>query len=414
MKIHIIGGGVVGLCSAWYLVQAGHGVTVIDKTDLTDGTSHGNAGMVVPSHFIPLATPGVMAKGIRWMFDKRSPFFIKPRLNAELIQWLWRFYKACSPEKVERAIPALKQLNEWSRELYREFAADPTFDFDFEKKGLLMLYQDKKTGHEEIEVAEKAHSLGMEAEVLSPSQVQELETGVEVDVLGGVYYPNDAHLYPNTFMQQLTNELIRLGVDFHKGNSVMDLRSRKGKVEKILMSDDSILEVENLILTAGSWSAKLLKRAGIKILLQDGKGYSMTYKNPASRPNIPTILTEAKVAITPMGNDLRIGGTLEISNFSTHIHKFRLEGILNSLPSYYPGFSLPMPALDQIWQGYRPCTPDGLPYIGRSAKIDNLIVATGHAMMGMSMGPATGKLVAQMIQNQNLGMDVGLFGIDRF
>jgi D-amino-acid dehydrogenase len=414
MKIHIIGGGVVGLCSAWYLVQEGHEVTVIDKTDLTDGTSHGNAGMVVPSHFIPLATPGVMAKGIRWMFDKRSPFFIKPRLNTELIQWLWQFYKACSPEKVENAIPALKQLNEWSRDLYGEFAANPLFDFDFEKRGLLMLYKNKKTGREEMEVAEKANTIGIAAQVLSSSQVKALETGVEVDVLGGVYYPNDAHLYPNTFMQQLAGELKKAGVTFQTGNTVVDLRTTNGKVEKILMSDGTTIEVDNLILSAGSWSAKLLKRSGIKILLQDGKGYSMTYKNPAVKPKIPSILTEAKVAITPMGNDLRIGGTLEISNFSTKISKFRLEGILNSLPEYYAGYSLPMPTQEKIWQGYRPCTPDGLPYIGRSARIDNLIVATGHAMMGMSMGPATGKLVAQIAQDQKLGMDIQLFGVDRF
>lgn len=414
MNIHIIGGGVVGLCSAWYLARDGHQITVIDKTDLTDGTSHGNAGMVVPSHFIPLATPGVMAKGIRWMFDKRSPFFIKPRLNTELLQWLWQFYRACTPEKVDHAIPALKHLNEWSRDLYREFAANPSFDFDFETRGLLMLYTDKKTGQGEIEVAEKAHELGLEARILSPGQVRELETGVKVDVLGGVYYPEDAHLYPNTFMRQLVEELKLMGVVFQTGESVVDLRTHKGKVEAIRLSDDSIVKVEHLILAGGSWSAKLLKKAGIKILLQDGKGYSMTYKSPDSRPIIPTILTEAKVAITPMGKDLRIGGTLEISNFSERIHKFRLEGILNSLPRYYPEYKLPMPGEEAVWQGYRPCTPDGLPYIGKSKKIYNLIVATGHAMMGMSMGPGTGKLVAQMQQDQQLGMNVDLFEVDRY
>ncbi|KAA3636103.1 MAG: FAD-dependent oxidoreductase [Bacteroidetes bacterium] len=414
MKIHIIGGGVIGLCSAWYLAQEGHEITVIDKTDLSDGTSHGNAGMVVPSHFVPLATPGVIAKGIRWMFDKRSPFFVKPRLNRELLQWIWQFYKACTPEMVDRAIPSLKHLNEWSRDLYREFATNPAFDFDLENKGLLMLYKDKKTAREEIEVAEKAHEMGLEAQLLSPTEVQQLETGVKVDVLGGVYYPEDDHLYPNTFMQQLVKELNGLGVKFKTGKSVVDINTSNGKVEKLLLSNGQTVPVEHLVLAGGSWSAQLLKKAGVKILLQDGKGYSMTYTSPTNRPSIPTILTEAKVAVTPMGSDLRIGGTLEISNFSEKIHKYRLEGILNSMPRYYP--ELTLPALDQksVWQGYRPCTPDGLPYIGKSRKLKNLVVATGHAMMGMSMGPGTGKLVAQIMQDQPLGMEIDLFKVDRF
>ncbi len=414
MKIHIIGGGVIGLCSAWYLAQEGHEVTVIDKTDLSDGTSHGNAGMVVPSHFVPLATPGVIAKGIRWMFDKRSPFFVKPRFNPELLQWIWQFYRSCTPEKVDRAIPILKELNQRSSDLYREFANNPAFDFDFESKGLLMLFKDKKTANEEMEVAEKAHELGMEARVLSSSQVQELETGVKVDVLGGVYYPEDTHLYPNTFMRQLIKELRGLGVKLETGKSVIDINTSKDRVEKLLLSNGQTIPVEHLVLAGGSWSARLLKKAGVKILLQDGKGYSMTYSSPVSRPLIPTILTEAKVAVTPMGNDLRIGGTLEISNLSKKIDKFRLEGILNSMPRYYP--ELTLPALDQksVWQGYRPCTPDGLPYIGKSRKFKNLVVATGHAMMGMSMGPGTGKLVAQIMQDQQLGMEIDLFKVDRF
>lgn len=414
MQIHIIGGGVIGLCSAWYLKQEGHEVVVIDNTDLTDGASHGNAGMVVPSHFIPLATPGVMAKGIRWMFDKRSPFFIKPRLSPQLLEWVWKFYRSATPEKVNKAIPVLKQLNERSRDLYQQFAATPPFDFDLERKGLLLLYNSPKTEQEEIEIAEKAHGLGMEARVLSSTEVQQLETGVKVDVRGGVYYPGDAHFYPNTFIRQLAAELKASGVNFITGKSIVDFNTGGGKIEKLLMSDGSAIDVKQVVLAAGSWSARLLKKAGVKILLQDGKGYSVTYENLAARPEIPTILTEAKVAITPMGKHLRIGGTLEISNFSEKINQFRLQGILNSLRHYYPEFSVEMPDEKSVWHGYRPCSPDGLPYIGKSKKIENLIVATGHAMMGMSTGPATGKLVAQMFAGEKTEMDVSLFRVDRF
>lgn len=414
MKIHIIGGGIIGLSSAWYLVEQGHEVVIIDRTDLTDGTSHGNAGMVVPSHFVPLATPGVIAKGIQWMFNKKSPFFIKPRMSMELIQWLWQFYKACTPEKVDRAIPTLMKLNEWSRDLYREFSGKPGFDFDFEEKGLLMIYKDQKAEKGEIEVAEMAHGLGLEAKVLSATEVQNLEGGIKLDVRGGVLYPGDAHLYPNTFIRQMVSELKKRGAQFITEKAVFDFNTKKGKIDQILMTDGTVVDVDHVILSAGSWSAKLLKKAGVKILLQDGKGYSFTYKNPALKPSIPTILTEAKVAVTPMGNDLRVGGTLEISNFSTEINKHRLQGILESMPAYYPEFTAEMPKGQQAWYGYRPCSPDGLPYIGNAEKFDNLTIATGHAMMGMSMGPATGKLVAEIVDGKKTSMDIGLLEVDRF
>jgi D-amino-acid dehydrogenase len=414
MKIHIIGGGIIGLCSAWYLAKEGNEVVVVDRSDLSDGASHGNAGMVVPSHFMPLATPGVIGKGIRWMFNKKSPFFIKPRLNMELAQWLWQFYRACAPEKVEKAIPSLKHLNAWSRDLYREFDGLPGFDFHFEEKGLLMLYKDPKVGKEEIEVAERAHDLGMEAQVLSAEAVQQLEPGIKLDVAGGVYYPGDAHLYPNTFIHQLVVQLKGSGVKFITGKAIENFRSVKGRIDQLLMSDDSAIDVENVILAAGSWSAKLLKKAGVKILLQDGKGYSVTYDNPGIKPSIPTILTEAKVAVTPMGNDLRVGGTLEISNFSEKTNKFRLQGVLDSMPAYYPELTSEMPKNEKIWYGYRPCTPDGLPYIGKSNKYENLTIATGHAMMGMSMGPGTGKLVSEIVQKKPLSMNVDLFKVGRF
>ncbi|MEM6379068.1 MAG: FAD-dependent oxidoreductase, partial [Bacteroidota bacterium] len=185
MHIHIIGGGIIGLSSAWYLKEAGYEVTVIDATELKDGTSHGNAGMIVPSHFIPLAAPGVIAQGLRWMLNSKSPFYVKPRMSLELAQWLWRFYRSCTPKNVAQAVPVLKAYNEWSKHLYQEFAQNPKFDFCFEKKGLLMLYRNAAVGHEEREMAEQAAELGMEVEILDAGAVKNLETGTTVDVLGG-------------------------------------------------------------------------------------------------------------------------------------------------------------------------------------------------------------------------------------
>ncbi len=414
MTIHIIGGGIIGLCTAWYLRQEGYEVVVIDQTDLTDGTSHGNAGMIVPSHFMPLATPGVIAKGMRWMFNSKSPFFIKPRLSLDLLQWLWQFYRSCSAQKVQEAIPLLRDYNEWSKQLYKELAATENFQFCFEEKGLLMLFKNTKAEKEEKAIAEQAHELGIDAQVLSATEVQQLESDIGLDILGGIYYPGDAHLYPNLFMQQMAQQLRYQGVQFLTGQAVTQFKTNKGGISQLVLSNQQKIAVEKVLLATGSWSAKLLKPLGLKMLLQDGKGYSITLSKPPLRPSIPTILTEAKVAITPMGTDLRIGGTLEISNFSSRINQSRLTGILESIPHYYPNLKIETPNLKEVWHGFRPCTPDGLPYIGYSPKYNNLLLATGHAMMGMSLGPATGKLLAQIIADKKTSLPIDAFRVERF
>ncbi|MDW3646977.1 MAG: FAD-dependent oxidoreductase [Bacteroidia bacterium] len=414
MHIHIVGGGIIGLCSAWYLKKAGCEVTIIDRSDLSDGTSHGNAGMIVPSHFVPLAAPGVIAQGIKWMFQEKSPFYIRPRLNLELGQWLWHFYRSCSKEKVQAAMPILFQFNEWSKELYKAFSEEEGFDFSYEEKGLLMLYKTAKAEEEEGELAEQAHKLGIEAEIISQSGLQELEPGIRIDARGGILFPGDAHLYPNQFIARLIAALKKEGVKFKTGQTVSDFNYSNDKITQIRLDSGEDLEVDQLLLCSGSWTARILKKLGQKMLLQDGRGYSFTLKDPALRPGIPTILTEAKVAVTPMGKDLRIGGSLELSNLSTKINPKRLAGIYESMPRYYPDLSFESPDLGEVWQGYRPCTPDGMPYIDKSNQIENLAIATGHGMMGMSLGPATGKLLSEIMTRQKPSIETRLFSLNRF
>ncbi len=414
MKTTIIGGGIIGLCSAYYLNKAGVEVELIDKSNFSEGCSFGNAGMIVPSHFIPMATPGVITKGIRWMFSSKSPFYIKPRLNLELGQWLWQFYRSCNKAKVEAAIPALRDLSLLSKKLYQELALDPALEFNYQEEGLIMLFKNIKTQKEEIETAEKANEIGIEAKVLDADEVKHYESGTETNVIGGVFYPGDAHLYPNVLMKQMINYLKHRGVQFRGNTEVIGFDYENKKINAVKTSTGELIKVDQLIIAGGSWTPKILKFIGIKMLLQDGKGYSITIQNQKERPKIPSILTEAKVAMTPMGNDLRIGGTLEISNLSTRINKKRMKGILESVPNYYPKLKPSIPEEHLIWHGFRPCSPDGLPYIGKSRKFENLIISTGHAMMGLSLGPATGKVIAEIITNKEVSTDIRLFDPHRF
>ncbi|MEZ5044476.1 MAG: FAD-dependent oxidoreductase [Saprospiraceae bacterium] len=414
MNIHIIGGGVIGFCAAYYLRKQGYEVTLIDKGDFSEGCSFGNAGMVVPSHFIPMATPGVIAKGLKWMFNSSSPFYIRPRVNTALIQWLWEFYKACDPKKVEQAMPVLRDLNEGSKLLYRSLSEELELSFDFEQKGLIMLYRTAKGEKEEIATAEIAAQLGVSAQLLSASQVQELEQGTRLESRGGIYYPGDAHLSPHTFMKVMKNRLKEMGVDFLAHTPIIAWETTKDNITHLIKANNEKIPVDQVVLATGSWSEKLLKKLSINMLIQDGKGYSITLPEPAHRPNIPSILSEDKVAITPMGKDLRFGGTLELGGMRERVNNKRVQGILSALPQYYPELSLPNPKDLNVWLGFRPCSPDGLPYIGRTQKFPNLIVASGHAMMGMSLGPITGKMVAEIVQQKATSVDNTLLLPERY
>jgi len=277
----------------------------------------------------------------------------------------------------------------------------------------LMLYKTKHQEEDEADMAEKAKRQGIGAEGLSTSALKSLEPKIELNVKGGVYFPGDAHLYPNKFISNLQKQLQVRGAKFITNSEVLNFEQQNGKISHLILDSDSKLEVDEVVLSGGSWTSKLLKKVGIQILLQDGKGYSFTIKNANLKPEIPTILTESKVAVTPMGDDLRIGGTLELGGLSKKINQKRLDGIIASIPKYYPELKIEKKDIKNVWVGYRPCTADGMPYIGRSNDIQNLIVATGHGMMGMSMGPATGKLVSEIASEKEVSIDLALFSLDR-
>lgn len=405
--VHIIGGGVVGLCTAYYLNKDGFEVTIIDKCDFKEGTSFGNAGMIVPSHFIPFASPGMISKGIKWMFNNKSPFYIQPKLSISLLQWLFKFYRSCSHKHVLESMGALFEFNEWSKQLYKEIIDENQIDCDFEERGLLMLYNSKKQGAIEDDMANMANEFGLTPKKLTNSDINQIEN-VKVRALGGVLYPGDAHLNPSSFLHALVKILESKGVKFLSQTEVVDFNYSKGKVNKILTNND-IIPISNLIIASGVSSARLLKKLGVKMLLQPGKGYSITNSDLNRLPKYPTILTEAKVAITPMGSKLRLGGTLELGNYNKIINKKRLEGILESVPQYYD--DLIFNKQNQVWVGHRPCSPDGLPYIGKSSEYHNLYVGTGHGMMGMSMGPGTGKMISNLMKEQKSVVNLKKFNL---
>jgi D-amino-acid dehydrogenase len=413
MKIGILGGGIIGLSSAYYLNREGHNVTIIDQSDLSDGCSHGNAGMIVPSHFVPLAAPGMISKGLRWMFDSTSPFYVKPRFDKELIKWGYHFYRSATKEHVQKSAPALKEISLLSKSLYREWKQQLPFDFGYDERGLLMLYQTKETEHEEAETAKMARKYGIEAHILSSSEVQKLEPYVKVNSRGAVYFPGDAHLIPQKLVSHLINYLKHKGVQFQSATTILDFITENQKI-KIIKTDKGEFAFDEVIMALGSWSGKVSQQLHLNLPMQAGKGYSFLLDDVAKNVRIPSIFLEARVAVTPMANSLRFGGTMEIGGVNHSINMKRVKGIVDSIPKYYPDMKISMPLKEKVWHGLRPCSPDGLPYIGRSDRFENLIIATGHSMMGLSLGPATGLLVAEIIDHKKSSMDIELFRPFRF
>jgi len=413
MKVGILGGGIIGLCTAYYLTKSGHKVSIIDQGNFKDGCSFGNAGMIVPSHIIPLAAPGMITKGLRWMFNSTSPFYVKPRLNNDLIKWGYHFYKSATAEHVNKSAVALKEISLLSKAMYQQLSREFPYDFGYQERGLLMLYQTKETEHEEADTARLANKYGIEAHVISSSEVQKLEPDVRVSVLGGVYFPGDAHLIPQALISHMVDYLTDNGVTFYSGTEVTDFVYHDGSIQYI-KTDKEEFQFDEVVLATGSWSGSMAKKLHLSLPMQAGKGYSFTLNNVEKNVRIPSIFLEARVAVTPMGNSLRFGGTMEITGIDHRISMNRVKGIVDAIPRYYPEMKVAMPALQEVWHGLRPCSPDGLPYIGRSKKVKNLVIATGHAMMGLSLGPGTGKLVSEIIDRNTSSISLTAFDPERF
>ncbi len=413
-NVAVIGAGVIGLSTAYYCARRGHRVTVIDRSpEQRDGCSFGNAGMIVPSHFVPLAAPGMVALGLKWMWNPQSPFYIKPRLNSDLLSWSWNFWRAANRQHVGRSAPLLRDLSFASRACFEELAALTSNDFELVKRGLLMLCKSSAALEHEAAFAKVANDLGVPAEVLDPRQIALLDPGVTMDVVGGIYFPKDCHLTPQRFMAALKRQLDELGAKFEWQCEVAGFTRRAGRFTSVKTGSGEI-EVDELVLAGGSWSSLLARGAGLRIPMEAGKGYSLTLTRPRQLPQLCSILTEARVAATPMGDTLRFGGTMEIAGLNEEINPLRVQGIINSVPKYFPEFGPDDFAEVKPWCGLRPCSPDGLPYVGRANGFANLSIATGHAMMGLSLGPITGKLIAEIISGQRPSIDISLLNPNRY
>lgn len=414
-SVIVCGGGIVGLCAAHYLAREGFAVTMIERNaEGADSCASGSAGYVSPSHLAPISAPGMVWQGLKWMMSSRSPFYIKPRFDSELMRWGWLFARSCTREHTQRAAPVLRDLCLAGRELFVELAEKTGNAFELRIEGMLNLCKTPEAlDHEAHGLGRLANELGVEARVLDAKQTAEMEPGARMDIAGSVYFPIDAHLTPSKFIQTLVALLKQQGVQFRWNTSVDRWRAQAGRITGVSTSKGELVADEYVIAT-GSWAPGMTRSLGIRLPMQPGKGYSLTIEQPRFKFTKSLILAERRVAVTPMGDKLRFGGTMEISGHTDSVRPERVEQIIAAAQSYFPDFRADDFAGIKPWFGYRPVSPDGMPYIGRFAREANLMAACGHAMLGVTLAPITGLLVAETLAGRKPSVDMTLLNPDRF
>ena len=413
-KVVIVGGGIIGLCTAWYLTKAGFEVTVLDRDpSRKESCSDKNAGMVVPSHFIPLAAPGLIGQGLRWMFNPRSPFYLRPRLDLDLWRWCWQFFRCSNKANVEKYRQLLADMSLYSRELI--LAMGQELGVEIVQRGLVMYCRTQAGLADESEVAEMAGKVGVEAEVCGPERIRELDPDATMDVVGGVWFSQDCHLDPGKLMNALRDSIASQGGHFIRADAVRFQRTGD-QVHAIETSDGETFAADQFVLACGAWTPELAREFNLRLPMQGGKGYSMTLAKPAELPRVCSLLKEGRVAVTPMGDQLRVAGTMEICGRDLSVNKRRVEGIIESFCQFFPAFEPSHFDGIETGSGLRPCTPDGMPYIGPVPSAKNVLVATGHSMLGLSLGPVTGRLVARQfgVLDDGPSLDAAKLSSSRF
>lgn len=414
-EIAIIGGGISGICSAYYLHKKGHKVKVFDSNKIGVECSYGNAGLIVPSHFETLSNPGILKKGIKWMLNPNSPFFLKPRLDMDLIKWIIKFNTFCTTKHVNENKYFLRDINLYSLDLYKQLQECDDFDFNLDSSGLLMMCKEQKTLDEEAKVVSEAKNLGLNAQILSKDKIKKLEPNASFDVLGASYFKDDSKIQPYDFIIAIKKYLENEGVKFYENCLIDDIFIFNSKIESIIDAEHNVYDADEFIFTTGILTSQIAKKFNLNIPMQAGKGFSFIVdKEESLNFSTPMILAEEKVAVTPYDSYVRFGGTMMISGNDFSINKRRVNNIRKVANSYITDLDIKQTQMKDIWAGLRPCSPDGLPYIGRTNNISNLIIATGHAMMGVSLGPATGKIVSDLIDNEKTDIDIERMNLNRF
>jgi D-amino-acid dehydrogenase len=407
----VVGGGVVGVCTAYSLVERGVRTILIERGEICSGASHGNAGWICPSESTPLPGPGAIREALPWLLDPESPLYIRPRPSLSLLRWLWRFRSACNEASLRESFQLRRALSLASLERYAKLAELGGVEFGFTQKGLTVAYRTREALVEAQHEVNLLEADGGCAKWLSADELRQRIPALAPDLAGGIEFPADAHITPGDFVRGLATEAVRCGLKIHTDTELLGVEwSRRAPVRVHTTRGD--FTADEVVLAAGAWTAPLARDLGLRVPVEAAKGYSISVERPADYPDFPVMLEEARVFVTPMGSQLRFGGTLELAGLDLRVNRRRLDAVARAVRTYLPG--LASTPTREIWRGLRPLTPDDLPILGRPAGTSGLILATGHGMAGISEGPMSGELIAQLVTGEKPALDLAPFSPDRF
>ena len=410
-RILVVGGGVIGAACSHELARRGYQVTVIDKGRWGSACSHGNCGLICPSHVLPLTEPGIVQKTLASLIKGNSPFSIRPRFDPRLWKWLWCFFRRCRHDLMLEAARARWPLLERSQDAYRQMIEQGILDCEWEERGTLHIYQDEKPFEK---FAPTARLLEQEFELspqrLDGDQLQAMEPALKPGLAGAWYFPDDVHVRPDRLLASWRTHLEKQGVQIMENCELKRLFREHGRVVAAVAGDDEF-EVDGVVIATGALTPLLARQLGCRLPIQPGKGYSITMPRPEPCPTIPLLFVQHKVAVTPMMSGYRLGSMMELNGYDTRIKPGRLQLLRRTAEKY-----LPVPYCDPVeeeWYGWRPMTSDGVPFIDRLPGMKNAWVAAGHNMLGLSMAPATGTLVAELVDGAKPSIDPAPYRIDR-
>lgn len=408
----VVGGGAIGIAAAYYLSRSGWRVTLLERDQIGHGCSYGNCCLIVPSHSEPLPKPGLSREALRWMLSAEGPIHLRPRVDRRFLRWAWRFRRSCNAEVAQHGFEALLSLSRASLDLFDELR-DNGVDFLYRREGLLQIYLSQRSFAGAIDESEKLAAAGFTPRLLDVEEAVELEPALSPRIAGALFIESDAHGDCFEFVQSMASALERNGVKLVTGHGVSGLTTTAGRIDGVVV--DTLAErlpADIVVLAAGSWTAQLARSIGVDVPLEPAKGYSCTIERFPGAPRIPLLVKDRHVIITPLGDRLRFGGILELVGYDEGVDNSRYRWMIRAgaraLKSSFETRN------EKPWCGFRPLTPDGLPIIDRAPGVSGVIVATGHAMLGFTQSPITGKLVAELANGDSHSVPLSPFRIERF
>ena len=410
-RIIIIGGGVIGASAAYFLQKKGWAVTLLEKDRFGCGASHGNCGLIVPGHILPLNSAENLIKGLQWVFKKDAPLLIKPRFDSDLFRWLVQFAYHCRKRKIMASVHGREALLRGAIDLYQSLIQEEGLECDWEILGTIHVFRsyDELKGHRAV--GSLTTQFGISGKMMNREEALNMEPTLRHDIAGAWFYDQSAQLRPEVLMRELKRILLNRDIEIIEQAEVTGFRINNSRADAVV-TNLGTFAAEQFVVATGAWTPLLADNLGCRIPIQPGKGYSVTMKRPPDGPSITCFFEEAKVVATPWPSGLRLGGTMEFTGYDESLNRRRLDALLQISKRYLRRMDLS--GIEEEWCGWRPMTPDGLPIIDRLPHLKNVIIAAGHNKEGISMAPGTGKLISEMISGEKPHIDPSPYRIGRF